>query len=108
MLGTMRENNVDKSSKNTVGASIARLQNAPRGSWEFIAIVEQEAGYTKRKAAHAKAQRTIPKNLRTLFPQPVMGLFPVHRLHCLQGQKYRFVLHQRPPEDSCKTCYEPG
>lgn len=72
MLGTMRETNVDKQTKAIVSASMERVEASPRGTWELIGILEREPGYIQRKRDHSKAQRSVSKNRRTIFPDPLM------------------------------------
>ncbi|KAE9332458.1 hypothetical protein PR003_g14511 [Phytophthora rubi] len=71
--GTVRLNVIGEWNKPAVEDSVRRVAEAARGEWEFVTVVDLEPGTKKKEVDHDKAQKQLPKALRSTY-QPILQL----------------------------------
>lgn len=70
MLGTVRISLQGKWISTELEASKARVDVAPRGSWELVAAIDVPTGWEKLQDAQKRAQKKLPEHLQTSYTPP--------------------------------------
>jgi hypothetical protein len=96
MLGTVRQDWIGRLNSRAVKVSIERVRTSQRGSWELVAAVDSVADSKKAKDAHTRAQKRLPKNLRTEYSHPSRSL----------KKLFFFVFHDKQPSYSIRMTWQ--
>ncbi|ETM98368.1 hypothetical protein PPTG_24639 [Phytophthora nicotianae INRA-310] len=101
MLGTVRISLQGKWIRPALDAAKARMDEAPRGSWELVAALDVPTDWEKLQDAHKRAQKKLPPHLKTdassevMIPKPFSCAMILPRFDAGQESKYYIARHSK-------------